>query len=169
MHKEARLPQNGKEGFLYGAIIVILTATLMSTVNVMINASKSATASDIIIEILLIIPVFWVIAMLVEGLLVGRMAEALTAKFTQPTDSFNTKILFRIVFTVFGMSFLMTLIGDVYMNGFELAIFERFLNAWPRNLLIVFVAECLIIQPIARYAMVKLHASQDKKAALAAK
>lgn len=169
MQYEKRLPKNGKEGFLYGAIIVILTATLMSTVNVLINSPASATAGEIFMEILLIIPIFWVFAMLVEGLLVGRMAEALTAKFTQPTDSFNTKILFRIVFTVFGMSIIMTLIGDLYMNGFDTAIFERFLASWPRNLVIVFVAECLIIQPIARFAMVKLHESQAKKATAQAK
>ncbi|WP_166669497.1 hypothetical protein [Paenisporosarcina antarctica] len=35
---------------------------------------------------------------------------------------------------------------------------------WPRNFVIVLIAESLVIQPIARFAMVKLHESQDKKA-----
>ena len=34
MNKETRLPQNGKEGFLYGGIICAVTATIMCTVNV---------------------------------------------------------------------------------------------------------------------------------------
>lgn len=167
MHQEARLPQNGKEGFLYGAIIVTLTASLMSTINVMINMPASATAGDTLIEVLKILPVFWVIAMALEAIVVGRIAEALTAKFSAQSDSFNAKIFFRIVFTVIGMSFLMTAIGDMYSNGFDGGFLERFLAAWPRNLVIVFFAESLVIQPIARFAMVKLHASKDKKAVLA--
>ncbi|MBQ0141115.1 MAG: DUF2798 domain-containing protein [Kurthia sp.] len=167
MQREARLPQNGKEGFLYGAIIVTLTASLMSTVNVIINSPSSASAGDIFIEVIKILPVFWVIAMALEAIVVGRIAEALTAKFTQQSDSFNAKIFFRIVFTVFGMSFLMTMIGDIYSNGFDGGLFERFQTAWPRNILIVFLAESLIIQPIARFAMKKMHAAQDRKAVAA--
>lgn len=167
MHQEARLPQNGKEGFLYGAIIVTLTASLMSTINVMINMPSNATAGETFIEIIKILPVFWVIAMALEAIVVGRIAEALTAKFTAQSDSFNSKIFFRIVFTVFGMSFLMTAIGDVYSNGFDGGFLERFKTAWPRNLLIVFLAESLIIQPIARFAMVKVHASKAKTASIA--
>jgi hypothetical protein len=34
---------------------------------------------------------------------------------------------------------------------------------WPRNFLIVLNAESLMIQPNARFAMVKLHAAQDRK------
>lgn len=164
MQGEARLPQNGKEGFLYGAIIVTLTASLMSTMNVIINSPSNASTGDVFIEIIKILPVFWVIAMALEALVVGRIAEALTAKFTQVSDSFNAKIFFRIVFTVFGMSFFMTMIGDVYSNGFDGGLLERFKEAWPRNILVVFLAESLIIQPIARFAMKKMHASQDRKA-----
>lgn len=163
MQREARLPQNGKEGFLYGAIIVTLTASLMSTINVFINAPTNTNTGDLFIEIIKILPVFWVIAMAVEAIIVGRIAEALTAKFTAETDSFNAKIFFRIVFTVFGMSLIMTAIGDVYSNGFDGGFFERYKTAWPRNLVVVFLAESLVIQPIARLVMKKMHAAQDRK------
>ena len=71
--------------------------------------------------------------------------------------------MFRILFTVLGMSACMTLIGDMIGNGFSSEIFSNFLTYWPRNFLIVLIAESLVIQPIARFAMVKLLAAQDRK------
>ena len=101
--------------------------------------------------------------MIIEPVFIGRIAEKLVGKFTKPTDSFNAKILFRILFTVLGMSICMTFIADIIGNGFSSEIFSNFLTNWPRSFIIVLIAESLVIQPIARFAMVKLHASQDKK------
>ncbi|TAA69621.1 DUF2798 domain-containing protein [Planomicrobium okeanokoites] len=114
--------------------------------------------------ILKMLPIIWIIVMIIEPVIFGRIAEALTAKFTKPADSFNSKILFRILFTVLGMSAAMTLIGDVVGNGFHSELFSNWLHNWPRNFVIVLAAESLVIQPIARFAMVKLHDSQDEKA-----
>lgn len=108
------------------------------------------------------LPIIWVIVMIIEPVLIGRVAEKLVDKFTEPTDSFNAKVLFRILFTVLGMSIAMTIIGDIVGNGLHSEIFSNFLTNWPRNFLIVLIAESLVIQ-IARFAMGKLHASKDKK------
>ncbi|GGG06873.1 hypothetical protein GCM10010913_30870 [Paenibacillus aceti] len=114
------------------------------------------------LTILKTLPIMWITAMILEPVLVDRIAEKLVAKFTESTDSFNAKILFRILFTVIGMSARMMLIGGIVGNGFHSEIFSNFLTNWPRNLLVVLIAESLVIQPIARFAMVKIHASQDK-------
>lgn len=161
MNQEIRLPRNGKEGALYGAIICTLTVLFMTSLNVILSVGE--LNGDVVLVILKSLPIFWVIAMIIEPVLIGRIAEKLVRKFTEPTDSFNAKILFRILFTVLGMSACMTLIGNVVGNGFNSEIFSNFLTNWPRNFLIVLIAESLVIQPIARFAMVKLHASQDKK------
>ncbi|MFX3631532.1 MAG: DUF2798 domain-containing protein [Candidatus Pristimantibacillus sp.] len=161
MTQETRLPRNGKEGALYGAIICTLTCLFMTSLNVIINVGEFN--ADVALTILKTLPIFWVIVMIIEPVLIGRIAEKLVEKFTKPTDSFNAKILFRILFTVFGMSFCMTLIGGIIGNGFTSEIFSNFLATWPRNFLVVLIAETLVIQPIARFAMVKLHASQDRK------
>ena len=58
----------------------------------------------------------------------------------------------------------MTLIGDIVGNGFSTKIFSNWVHNWPHNFIIVLIAECLVIQPIARFVMVKLHESQDEKA-----
>ncbi|WP_063847534.1 DUF2798 domain-containing protein [Bacillus sp. FJAT-28004] len=161
MNLETRLPRNGKEGALYGAIICTLTVLFMTSVNVILAAGEFN--EEVALTILKTLPIMWIIVMILEPVLIGRIAEKLVGKFTDPTDSFNAKILFRILFTVLGMSAAMTFIGDIVGNGFSSDIFSNFLTNWPRNFLIVLIAESLVIQPIARFAMVKLHASQDKK------
>jgi hypothetical protein len=164
MHFEKRLPINGKEGLFYGAIISTLTVIFMTSLNVILGAGEFN--AEVALTILKYIPIFWIIVMIIEPAIFGRIAEVLSAKFTQPTDSFNAKILFRILFTVLGMSAAMTFVGDIVGNGFSSNIFSNWLQNWPRNFVIVLIAESLVIQPIARYAMVKLHDSQDKKAQL---
>lgn len=163
MHLEKRLPRNGKEGLLYGTIISTLTVIFMTSFSVIIAVGEFNV--EVLMDILKVLPIIWIIVMIIEPTIFGRIAEALVAKFTKPTDSFNSKILFRIVFTVLGMSAAMTFIGDIVGNGFSPEIFSNWLQNWPRNFVVVLIAESLVIQPIARFAMVKLHESQDGKAA----
>jgi len=162
MHQEKRLPRNAKEGLLYGSIISTLTVLFMTSLSIILITGKFN--GDVALTILKTLPIMWIIVMVLEPAVVGRIAEALVKKFTQPTDSFNAKILFRILFTVLGMSAAMTLIGDIVGNGFSTEIFTNWVQNWPRNFIIVLIAESLVIQPIARFVMVKLHESQDKKA-----
>jgi len=164
MHFEKRLPRNGKEGLLYGAIISTLTVLFMTSFSIILAVGEFN--GEIALAILKTIPIMWIIVMVIEPAIFGRIAEALVAKFTKPTDSFNAKIIYRILFTVLGMSAAMTLIGDIVGNGFSTEIFSNWLTNWPRNFVVVLIAESLVIQPIARFAMVKLHESQDKKAQL---
>lgn len=161
MNLETRLPRNGKEGALYGAIICTLTVLFMTSLNIIL-ASREFNG-EVVFMILKTLPIMWIIVMILEPVFIGRIAEKLVDKFTEPTDSFNSKIMFRILFTVLGMSACMTLIGHIVGNGLSSEIFSNFLTNWPRNFLIVLIAESLVIQPIARLAMVKLHAVQDKK------
>ncbi|MFJ7677140.1 DUF2798 domain-containing protein [Peribacillus sp. NPDC097198] len=161
MKNETRLPRNGKEGALYGGIICFLTSLFMSSFSIITVTGEFN--GEIAMDIIKIWPIMFVIAMVIEPVLVGRIAENMVKKFTQPTDSFNAKILFRIVFTVFGMSMCMTFIGGIIGNGFNSDTFSNFISYWPRNFFIVLIAESLVIQPLARMAMVKIHANQDKK------
>lgn len=161
MKQETRLPRNSKEGALYGAIICTLTVLFMTSLNIILAVDEFN--KEVAFTILKALPIIWIIVMIIEPVLIGRIAEKLVVKFTEPTDSFNAKILFRILFTVLGMSITMTIIGDIVGNGFHSEIFSNFLTNWPRNFLVVLIAESLVIQPIARFVMVKLHASQDKK------
>jgi hypothetical protein len=161
MEQETRLPRNGKEGALYGVIICALTALFMSSLGTILGAGKFD--GEVVLSILKIYPIMVVIAMILESVVIGRIAEKLVGKFTAPSDSFNAKILFRILFTVIGMSACMTFIGGIVGNGYHSETFSNWLTNWPRNFIIVLAAESIVIQPIARFAMVKLHAKQDEK------
>jgi hypothetical protein len=48
------------------------------------------------------------------------------------------------------------------MGEVSLKPIQSFFYSWPRNFFIAFWVEALIAQPIARFAMKKLHASQAR-------
>ncbi|WP_202944999.1 DUF2798 domain-containing protein [Carnobacterium sp. 17-4] len=131
----------------------------MSTVNIGLEFGKLDT--EVFMIILKSFPIILIIAMLLEVLVIGRIAEKLVQTFSDDTDGFNAKILFTIFFTVIGMSLIMTVIGTMLGKGFALSSFES-LSHWPRNFCIALFCELLIAQPPARFVMKKLHARQEK-------
>ena len=164
MHQENRLPKNGKEGAIYGAIICTLSVLFIGSINIILAAGEFN--GEVAMQMLITLPIIWVIVMIIEPVAIGRMAEFLTSKLVTPTDGFAARIMFRTLFTVLGMSFVMTFIGDLFANGFTMDVFSHFIQIWPRNFLIALFLESLVIQPIARLAMVKMHEAQDRKAAV---
>lgn len=157
--EEKRLPKNGKEGLLYGGIIALITVIIMLFLN--IGTAFGEINKETLKTIAILTPFIWVIAMLLESLVVGKIAEKLVEHFTSPTDGFNTKILFNILFCVTGMSATMTIIGGMIGAGkLTLEPFETFFSHWPRNFCVAFWCEILLAQPIARKAMKILHSKQ---------
>ena len=72
--KETRLPQNGKEGLLYGSIICLITVIVMLMLN--IGTAFGGLTKDAFLVILKMLPVIWIVAMLVESLIFIWKAEA---------------------------------------------------------------------------------------------
>lgn len=156
MEEEKRLPRNEKEGLLYGGIIAIITVIVMLFLN--IGTTFGGITKEAIKAILVSIPIIWIIAMLLESLIVGKVAQKLVQNFTEPTDGFNTKILFNILFCVTGMSMIMTIIGGIIGAGkLTLDPFKTFLSHWPRNFCVAFWCEIFLAQPLARKAMKIIH------------
>lgn len=159
---ETRLPRNGKEGILYGGIICIITVIVMLILN--IGTAFGGFSKEAIKTILILTPIIWIIAMLLESLLVGRISEKLVEKFTEPSDGFNARILFNILFCVTGMSAIMTIVGGMIGEGkLSLEPFITFPSHWPRNFCVAFWCEILLAQPVARKTMKLLHKKTDKK------
>ncbi|PRR80957.1 DUF2798 domain-containing protein [Clostridium vincentii] len=157
---EQSMPRNQKEGIIYGGIICALTCSFMATMNISINMGGMSRAA--LVTIVKAIPVVFIIAMILEGLIVGKVADKLVSVFSSPTDSVNAHILFRTFFTVIGMSIIMTIIGGILASGFSLEVIKEFSISWPRNFCIVIFLELLIVQPIARNVMRIMHVSQEK-------
>lgn len=155
MKEEKRLPRTRKEGLLYGAIIAAITATIMCTINIAIAFGRFD--KEVLLIILKSIPLMWIVAMLLESLVIGNIAESLVNKFSESTDGFNAKILFNILFCVLGMSALMTIIGGMAGEGISLHPFVTFPSHWPTNFCIALWCEILLAQPVARLVMQKIH------------
>ena len=141
MHLDKRLPHNAKEGALYGGIICCFTALYMTVFNV--RLAVGAFNAEAMWAIAKYFPLMFVIAMVVEPLIVGRLAEKAMHTLSPATDSGNAKIMFRMVFTVFGMSLLMTSIGNAIGFGLHGGLLARIAHDWPRNLLVVLVAKAV--------------------------
>ena len=161
--KEKRLPQNGKEGFLYGSIICAITVCIMLIVNV--GTGMGNLYKETWIAIAKSLPVIWVTAMLLENILIGRFARKMTGRFSRQSDGFNAKILFQIVFTVLGMSVVMSLIGPLFSGESIGDVFKAFPLHWPRNFCAAFWCEICLAQPAARKVMKVWH---ERKACVSA-
>lgn len=151
-----RLPHNGKESFLYGGLICLITVMVMLILN--IGSSFGRIDIGVLREVLKLAPIVWLIAMIVEGLIVGKIADKLVTIFSDPADGFNARILFTILFCVTGMSSLMTIIGGWLGEGkICLEPFLTFFGHWPRNFFVAFWCEVLLAQPFARLVMKRIH------------
>ncbi|MFF2496781.1 hypothetical protein [Peribacillus sp. NPDC058075] len=116
-------------------------------------------------ETLHVILFVWVCVVLLVTLVVNPIVNKLVQKFIEPTDGFNARVLFTILFSVTLLSILLTVIGSwIGMGEISLEPIQTFFYDWPRNFFIAFWVEVLIAQPIARFVMKKLHASQARKA-----
>ena len=107
----------------------------------------------------------WVIVVLLVRFVAGPLVGKVMPKFVGQTDGFNARVLLNILLNVTVLSFLLLIIGTwVGMKEVSLEPFQNFLHIWPRNFGIAFWVEMLIAQPIARFAMKKLHHRQARKA-----
>jgi hypothetical protein len=158
--EEKRLPKNGKEGFLYGSIICLITVIIMLVLN--IGTAFGKLDGETLLIVIKLVPIIWIVAMLIESLIIGKISEKLVVRFADSSDGFNARILFNILFCVTGMSASMTIIGGLIGNGLSLEPFQTFFSHWPRNFFVAFWCEILLAQPIARFVMKKLHTQKCK-------
>ena len=77
---EKRLPKNNKEGLIYGLTISIVTVTLMVLLNI---GTEKGINKDSLIIMLKSIPIFIILAMLIETFLIGRLSSKLVDIFTE--------------------------------------------------------------------------------------
>lgn len=156
---EKSMPGNKKEGIIYGSIICALTCIFMATMNISIN--MGGLSRQAIFISLKSFPLVFIIAMIFEAFIIGKLADKSVKIFSSPTDSLNAYILFRTFFTVIGMSIIMTLVGGVLAYGFNFEVIKEFIVGWPRNFCVAIFLELIIVQPFARKVMRIIHSNQE--------
>ena len=161
MYKEERLPQNAKEGILFLLIISIIS---VNTIAPIIIGLERGFSKEVYMETLKILPIMWIIVVLLVRLVAGPIVGKVMPMFVGKTDGFNARVLLNTLLNVTVLSLFLSIIGTwVGMGEISLEPFKNFLHIWPRNFAIAFWIELLIAQPIARFAMKKLHQSQARK------
>jgi hypothetical protein len=162
MHGETRLPHNAKEGILFMLIISIISVNIIAPI---IIGLERGFSKEVYFETLKLIPFMWVIVVLLVRFVAGPLVGKVMPKFVGQTDGFNARVLLNILLNVTVLSLLLSIIGTwVGMKEVSMEPFQNFLHIWPRNFGIAFWVEMLIAQPIARFAMKKLHYRQARKA-----
>jgi hypothetical protein len=158
MQGETRLPQNGKEFIVFLAIVSILSVI---TIAPLIMGFEFGFSKEVYLNTLKVISFVWICVIVEVPFVVNPIVTKLVAKFTSPTDGFNARVLF--LFSVTFISVLLTIIGSwIGMREISLEPFRTFFYDWPRNFFIAFWIEALVAQPIARFAMKKMHAVQTR-------
>ena len=157
---EKCMPRNVKEGFIYGGVIGALTCIFMATMNISIH--MGGVSGEAIVTSLKAFPLVFIIAMIIEPFIVGKIADKLVNVFSLPTDSLTAHIMFRTFFTVIGMSIIMTNVGGILSSGFSREVIKEFPISWPRNFCVAIFLELLIVQTIARNVMKIMHEIQEK-------
>ncbi|MET3657102.1 MULTISPECIES: hypothetical protein [Sporosarcina] len=162
MHGETRLPRNGREGILFLLIISIIS---VNTIAPIITGLERGFSKEVYLDTLKIIPFMWIIVILSVRLIAGPIVGKLIPKFVGQSDGFNARILLNTLLNVTVLSIILSIIGTwVGTKQISLEPFKNFFHIWPRNFGIAFWIELLVAQPIARFAMKRLHARQGRKA-----
>ncbi|UNK21292.1 hypothetical protein MNQ98_16105 [Paenibacillus sp. N3/727] len=137
----------------------------VNTISPIIMGLERGFSKEVYLDSLKIIPLMWIIVILSVRLIAGPLVAKLMPKFVGQTDGFNARVLLNTVLNVTVLSLWLSIIGTwVGTKQISLEPFENFLHIWPRNFGIALWIELLIVQPIARFAMKKLHARQASKA-----
>ena len=154
------MPRSKKEGLIFGVCMCFIMAFFMEMLNIAIH--NGGMNKEVFLINLKAFPVTFVIAFILEGVVVGKVKDILMDKFAGKNDSLNATILFNTFFIVTMMSFIMTFIGGV-LGGDSISLVNReFFIRWPRNFCAAFFLNVLVAGPISRAILRRVQASGDQ-------
>lgn len=145
------MPSNKKEGIIFGLCMCLIMVFFMGLINISIHMGDFSKTTFLIC--LKAFPVTFIIAYIIETVLVGPINHRLLKQFMKEGDSINSIILFNCFFIVTMMSFIMTFIGGLLGGDTFITICKEFLIRWPRNFFCAFFLNILVAGPISRFAL----------------
>ena len=110
------MPTNKKEGIIFGICICAIMVFFMGLLNISIHLGGFNFNS--IKTNLIAFPLTFIIAFILENLVIGRINHKLLEKFVDKNDSKNSYILFNCFFIVTLMSLVMTMFPSPYSCSF---------------------------------------------------
>lgn len=155
-----KLPRNKKEFALFMGIVSIISVNIIAP---LITCFEAGFHLYVWKDVLTVLPFIWLSVIAIVRL-TYLPAEKMTAKIVSKEDSFNAHIVVNILCTVFLMSILLTVIGTwIGTRSITWEPIRMFFYKWPRNFAISLFVEMCIAQPVARFAIFKMHLSFDKR------
>lgn len=145
------MPRNKKEEIIFGVIICAIMVFFMGLLNISIHLGGFNMQS--IKTNFIAFPVTFIIAFILEGLVVGKINHMLLGKFVSEKDSKNSYILFNCFFIVTLMSLIMTIIGGLLGGDNIATVLSEFFIRWPRNFCAAFFLNLLIAGPVGRFVL----------------
>ena len=129
------MPTNKKEGIIFGICICAIMVFFMGLLNISIHLGGFNLES--IKTTFIAFPVTFIIAFILENLVIGKINHILLKKFVSDTDGKNAYILFNCFFIVTLMSLVMTIVLNIIgglLGGDNLStVLTEFFIRWPRN------------------------------------
>ncbi len=156
------MPRNKKEELIFGICICAIMVFFMGLLNISIHLGhfNIETLKTAIIAF----PVTFIIAFILENLVIGKINHILLRHFVAETDSKNSFILFNCFFIVTLMSLIMTIVGGMLGGDTFSTVIAEFFIRWPRNFCAAFFLNILIAGPVSRFIL-RLVQSKFKKVA----
>lgn len=160
------MPTNKKENLIFGFCICAIMVFFMGLINISIHLGKFNLES--IKTNIIAFPITFIIAFILENLVIGKINHMLLGKFVNKSDSKNAYILFNCFFIVTLMSLIMTIIGGFLGGDNAQTIFSEFFIRWPRNFCAAFFLNLLIAGPISRFILKKFQLNSLRNAEVTA-
>ncbi|MBN2222003.1 MAG: DUF2798 domain-containing protein, partial [Vallitaleaceae bacterium] len=139
--------KNKKENFIFTMMSCSMMVLGMMSFNIWLNTGFSKELWLGIVEGFL--PGF-LLALVLDWFLVGRMAKALVAKIVKPEDPMIKRVMLISFFMVSGMCLSMSFLTSWIHLGFSKDYPMQFLIIWLRNFPLALLLQFLIVGPIAR-------------------
>ena len=154
------MPRTKREGIFYGVVMAFTMSIFMNLLNTFLHAGVSMQSLR---RALILQPVILAIVMIVESLIVSKLAQKTMKRFVRAKDSVEAHALARTVCMVTGMSLAMSLIGLMLAGKPLSELPARFVAAWPVNFCAAFWWQLLVAGPVARMTLRTARAYRSKR------
>lgn len=145
------MPTNKKEGIIFGICMCAIMVFFMGLLNISIHLGRFDL--EAIKTNFIAFPVTFIIAFVLENLVIGKINHMLLDKFVADADSRNAYILFNCFFIVTLMSLIMTIVGGLLGGDNLSTVISEFFIRWPRNFCAAFFLNILVAGPISRFVL----------------
>ena len=144
--------------------MLIISFISVNTIAPIIMGLEFGFSKKNYLETIKVSPIMWIIVIILVKFVAGTLVAKVMPKFVGKANGFNARILLNTLLNVTVLSILLTIIGTwVGTQQISLEPFQNFFHSWFRNFGVAFWIELLIAQPIARFAMKKLHSNHVKQ------